>query len=83
MNYKIKQVKWVYNNEFKLCEGLIENNNEFKLSIEINDDGKFLAVVCSDDYFVLDHQAFDTLEEAKEYIQNYIKEYASSFLEQV
>ena len=83
MHYKIKQVKWEYNNEFKLYDGLIENNNEFKLSIEINHDGKFLAVVCSYDYFVLDAHVFDTLEEAKEYIQNYIKEYASSFLEEV
>lgn len=83
MNYKIKQVKWEYNTEFKLYDGLIENNNEFKLSIEINHDSKFLAVVCSYDYFVLDTHVSDTLEEAKEYIQNYIKEYASSFLEQV
>lgn len=82
MHYKIKQVKWEYNNEFELYGGTIENNDEFKLSIE-NNDGKFSAVVCSDDYFVLEYQKFDTLEEAKEHIQNYIKEYASSFLEEV
>lgn len=82
MNYKIKQVKWEYNNEFKLYDGSIENNNEFKLAIENNDD-KFSASICSDDYFVLEYHTFDTLKEAKEYIQNYIKEYASSFLEEV
>lgn len=81
MNYKIKQVKWEYSNKYKFYEGSIEGNDEFKLSIE-DIDGKFSAAICSDDYFVLEHHTFDTLEEAKEYIQNYIKEHVNSFLEQ-